>query len=124
MTVEHQLERQSAELTKLIGNRLGVGGASLSARLGRAGRDVPRSVRREAQMLVDAERMLAHPKLRKQVDPRQIDHAYRVSSSWLGGVDPAERRKDRVLGFLAVNVVNLGLLAAGILALLDWRGLI
>ena len=124
MTVEQQLQRQSEDLTKMFGARLGVGGGSLSARLGRAGRDVPRGIRREAEMLVDAERMLAHPKLRKQVDPRQIDHAYRVSASWLGGVNPAERRKDRILSFLAVNVVNLGLLAVLIGVLPSWRGLI
>ncbi len=124
MTVDQQVHDQSTALSKAFGKRLGVGGATLSDRLGRAGRDVPKSVRREAATLIEAEAMLAHPKLRRQVDPRKLDRAYRVSSSWLGGVNRSERRIDRVLGLIAVNVVNIGLLAAGVAAFAMWRGLI
>ncbi len=124
MTVDQQVHDKSAALSKAFGKQLGVSGATLSDRLGRAGRTVPKSVRREARALIEAEAMLAHPKLRRQVDPKKLDRAYRVSSSWLGGVDRGARRTDRVLGLIAVNLVNLGLLAAAVTAFAMWRGLI
>ncbi len=102
--------------------RLGVRGRTLEAKLRRAGRMVPRWVQRNAFQLVEAERLTAHPKLMRQVDPAGLDVAYSKVETWLKTVDPAERRKDKILGLLAVNAFNLIVVATGFVAWLAWSG--
>ena len=58
----------------------------------------------------------------KLIDPGQIDQAYTRCEKWLKSVDPWERRKDRILGFLALNAFNLGVVAVGLLVTLRLTG--
>jgi hypothetical protein len=99
-----------------------VRGDGLETKLRRAGRLLPRWVRRDAALLVQAERVAGHPKLRMQIDASGLDAAYRHCDGWLRGVDPNERRKDRVLGLLAVNAFNLLLLTTGFIVWMVWSG--
>ena len=85
---------------------------------------MPRWLRREATRLVEAERLRAHPKLMMQTDPTALDLAFRHCETWLKSVDPARRRKDRILGLLGVNVANLLLVAAAFIAYLVWAGFV
>lgn len=109
-------------LAGLIEKKLGVRGAGLEAKLRRAGRSLPGFVRRHAQQIVEAGRLSANPKLMRQVDMAGVERAYRKCESWLNTVDPAERRKDRVLRFLAVNAFNLLAVSAAFIAWLAWSG--
>lgn len=111
MDARTQLGKRTEELAELFEKRLGIRGRGFETKLRRAGREVPRAIRREARMLAEAERMAAHPKRRAQVDPDRVERAYRACRRWLETVDPAERRKDRVLSLLAVNAFNLALVA-------------
>ena len=116
------LPLHEALLDLLIEERLGVRGRGLEAKLRRAGRMLPRWIRREAAQLVEAERRMGHPKLMMQTDPVLLETAYDRCETWLKTVDPAERRKDRVLGLLAVNSLNMIFVAAAFLSYLVWSG--
>ena len=122
MTTSDNVAQQSEQLADLIEDRLGIRGRGLKAKLRRAGRLMPRWVRREAERLVDAQTLLDHPKLMKQADPAALETAYRRVETWLKTVNPAERRKDRILGFLAVNAANLLIVAGLFVAYLVWAG--
>jgi len=113
---------RAERIARLIEEKLGVGGVGLEAKLRRAGRDLPRWVRREAAALAEAAAFSASPRLAKRIDPARIERAFAACEAWLSAVDPAERRKDRWLGFLAVNAVNLTVLAAALVAVLIWTG--
>lgn len=107
-----QITAQSNALASLIEERLGVTGNGLESKLNRAGRLLPGWVRRDIRHLVQAEQMTAHPRLMMQTDPTAIEKSYRGVEKWLMRIDPDERRKDRILGLLATNGLNLLLVAA------------
>ena len=115
-------ELRSDRIAALIEERLGVRGQGLEAKLRHAGRLLPRWLRREAEQLLEAERLMGHPKLMRQADPTTLDKAVRHCETWLKAIDPAERRKSRILGFLAVNAANLLIVAALFIAYLVWAG--
>jgi len=123
---EITIDERADRIAGLIEKRLRVRGRGLETKLRRAGRQIPKWVRQEAETLVEAQQFSASPKLRKLVDPGRIDQAYARCyarcEKWLKSVDPWERRKDRILGFLAVNVFNLGVVAVGLLLTLRLTG--
>ncbi len=66
--------------------------------------------------------MKLHPKLARQVDTASIEKAYRACERWLETVDPKERRKDRILSFLATNAFNLIVIFAAFVTWMVWTG--
>ena len=122
MTTSESVAQRTEQLADLIEERLGIRGRGLEVKLRRAGRLLPRWVRREAEKLVEAQALMGHPKLMMQADPAALKTAYSQVEGWLKSVDPAERRKDRILGFLAVNTFNLLLVAVLFVAYLVWAG--
>jgi len=122
MNLTDTVTMRSDRLAALIEERLGVRGRGLEAKLRRAGRRLPRWLRREASQLVEAERLMSHPKLMMQADPTALDRAFQHCETWLKTVDPAERRKSRILGFLGVNAANLLIVAGLFIAYLVWAG--
>ncbi len=118
------LTRINAELADKIASRIEVRGRTLGRAARKAGRELPRWVRRDIAYLQEAELWAGHPKLRAMVDTRRAGRAARRVSAWLDGIDPAERRKDRWLRLLAVIAFNFLLLVAAVIAVLAWRGLI
>lgn len=122
MVSDNTIATRAEQLAKLIEERLGIGGRGLEGKLRRAGRSLPRWVRRRAQELVEAEHKMAHPKLRMQIDARGLERAYRQCEAYLKHIDPMDRHKGRILGFLAVNAVNLSLVALGFLVYLKVSG--
>ncbi len=57
-----------------------------------------------------------------QADPGALDGAYQKCETWLKSVDPAERRKDKILGFLGVNAANLLFVSGAFVTYLVWAG--
>ncbi len=111
MQPHDEIRARSDALAELIEARLGVRGRGLGGKLRAAGRTLPRWVRREAGQLVEAEALLAHPKLRTQADPAALDQAYKRCERWLKSVDPGARRRAYWLNILTVNAFNLLVLA-------------
>ena len=114
--------RERAEhLAQLLGDRLGVRGRDLQMRLRRAGRALPRTVRRDLAALAEAARLERHPRLARMLDHDGLDAAYRAALRHLEGIDRRRRRFDRLIGILASNAFNLLVIGAGLLAVMRWR---
>ncbi len=122
MSADAIVEDRAKRLADLIEERLGIRGRGLEAKLHRAGRALPRYVRREAAQIEQALRMKSHPKLARQVDTAGIEKAYRACERWLETVDPKERRKDLILSFLATNAFNLIVIFAAFVTWMVWTG--
>jgi hypothetical protein len=102
--------------------RLGARGKTLECGLLRAGRSLPKPARQAGGRLVQLQRMVANPRLRRLVDPAQVDAALAELDAHLDTVKPGDRRKDRLLGIAGSAVFNLMILGALVIAFLRWRG--
>ena len=122
MIATDTLATRADGLADLIEQKLGVRGKGLERKLRKAGRLLPRYVRREAAQIVAAQRLTAHPKLMMQTDPSALDRAFRQCERWLKTVDPAKRRRDKVLKFLGLNAMNMLVVTAAFVAYLVWSG--
>ncbi|WP_300519362.1 hypothetical protein [Aliiroseovarius sp.] len=111
-------------LTRLMEERLGLGGEGFAAKLARAGRRLPRRIRRDGALIVDALSLQAHPKLSRQLDAARLDRSLTHVERHLRGIDPWDRRKGIVLNWLAGIAFSLLVVAALFVAALRWRGLI
>ena len=116
------LSDRIAPLTELMRKKLGVRARSFPAALSRAGRRLPRHLRREAQALAAALPLADHPKLRQTLDMPQLDAAARDLQAFLQSIDLADRRKGFILGVLGTIAFNLLALAALAVLILAWRG--
>jgi hypothetical protein len=122
MSVAISVTERADHIADLIEKRLGVRGRGLESKLRRAGRELPRHVRRDIHKILEAQRLAANPKLMRQVDLSGIEAACRDCERWLETVDPSRRRKDAILGFLGVNAFNLLAISAAFLTYLVWTG--
>ena len=121
---ENGVDRVAARLSAAIERRMGLGGRDLSAQLARAGRRLPGWVRRDLSEIARAQEIAGHPKLSRQLDLAGLEAAERRVMRYLRGYDRADRRRGAVLGLLGGLAFNLLALAALMIALLAWQGLI
>ncbi len=119
-----KFQQRVGALEKQLHSKLGVRGRSLEKRFARAGRLLPKHVRRSGQVITRAQAALPNPRLARLHDQKAIERAFADVNCYLNGVDPAERRKDAVLGVLGSMVFNLLLLGAALAGLLYWQGVI
>lgn len=117
-------EVRAERLAKLIGEKLGVGGQGLEAKLRRGGRKLPRVVREAGEELLAAQRMAGNPKLARQIDAARIGAACDMAERALGRIDPFERRKTMAINWLASNAFNILIVVTLALAAAALRGLI
>jgi hypothetical protein len=114
------LDTQIEELRALLRTRLSIRGKTLPAQIRKAGRLLPRAVRRDATFLAEAQAMMQNPKLARMVDPAKLDLAHKSVVTFLESVDPKERRKDRLLGLLGYLALNFLLFGAAFITWLVW----
>ncbi|SMX32049.1 hypothetical protein [Actibacterium lipolyticum] len=119
---EVTVKQLADEISELMEERLGVGGHDLAAKIKRAGRLLPRHVRRDAEAVAQAVPMAKNPKLMKQIDLPRLEAAERRVVSHLKTVDRAERRKDAVLGLLGSISFSLIAVFALLVTVLVWQG--
>ena len=112
------------EVARLMAERLRIRGRTLEVQVRRAGRLLPRARARDARFLAQASLLVQNPKLARMVDQRQVDSAHAALVAFLNGIDPAERRKDRILGILGILSFNLLLIGGGVITWLWWRGIV
>jgi len=115
-------ETYAEELRLLIEERLRIKGRTLDRALSRAGRLLPKWAQRDGLYVAQASHLMGHPKLRLMVDEAKLTKAHRAVADHLKTIDPAERRKTRVLGTLGVVSFNLILVVAAFIGFLIWRG--
>ncbi|MGK7651814.1 hypothetical protein ACSQ76_05120 [Roseovarius sp. B08] len=111
-------------LEKQLYEKLGLRGKTLGTRLRRAGRILPKRLREDGRYLVDAERKLSHPRLATQVDEARVEKAFEALETHLNTIDAADRRRSRLIHWLAGLVFNLLILGALVLFALRWQGII
>lgn len=116
------LDRLDADLGGLMEERLGIRGHSLAQQARRAGRLLPRRVRHDLNRIDLLQGMRRHPKLHHMVDETALRAAADRVAAHLRDIDPAERRKDRLLGMAGVVSFNLIVVVALLLVVLGWRG--
>jgi formamidopyrimidine-DNA glycosylase len=119
-----QFDARREALEKQLHEKLGLRGKSLQSRLRRAGRLLPKRLRLEGQYLVEAERKMSHPRLATQVDEARAHKAFDALETHLKTIDAADRRRSRVIHWLAGLVFNLLILGALALIALRWQGII
>ncbi len=118
------LTEQSNEIAQLLEERLGVRGTGLEAKLNKAGRLLPKWVRREAEKLIEAENIASHPKLMMKADPARYSRAHKRVRKWLKSIDPKKRRVDRALGWIGSISLSLIVFAGLLIAVLVMVGFI
>ncbi len=120
MDLDADLDRLAA----LMEERLGIRGDGFEAKFARAGRLLPRKLRREGTLLIEARTMAAHPKLGRRLDERRLRDAVRALERHLERIDGTQRRITVAINWVAGNAFNLLIVLALTWAILAWRGLV
>ena len=123
MIDQKELSQQADALHELLNKKLGLRGATLSARLRKAGPALPKRLKKSGQTIVEAQTKVSHPKLARVIDPAPVDAAFTEITTYLNGIDRTEQRKATLLNWLAGQVFNLILIAVLLVLLLRWQGL-
>jgi hypothetical protein len=116
------IEQMAGRVAALMEQRLRIRGDTLSDKLRRGGRALPRKVRAEALLLAEAARNAANPRLLPQIDRERVMQAHDICLRHLQSVDRAARRRaalSGIAGSIAFSLLAVGLL---ILIVLWWRG--
>ncbi|MDO7608971.1 MAG: hypothetical protein MUQ96_12860 [Loktanella sp.] len=94
------LDIQIAEVRKLMETQLRCRGKTLHVQVRKAGRLLPRNMRRDAVYLAQAETVMHHPKLSRMVDVDKAAKAHGRLVDFLSKVDPKDRAKGVLLAWL------------------------
>ncbi|WP_425037975.1 hypothetical protein [Primorskyibacter sp. S187A] len=107
MNESQVIEAKAARVSALIEEKLGVRGPDLKRQVTKLGRRVPRAVRNDIQVLAHAVDFVGHPKLSRQVNLETLSQAEDRIVAYLAPIDPKDRRRDAILGWLGSNAFNL-----------------
>ncbi|MGR3468310.1 MAG: hypothetical protein ACU0CI_10545 [Shimia sp.] len=97
----------------------GTSGRTFARQVRQIGREMPRYERKQAKVIIQAERLSGHPKLARQVQPGELERAFTALEGHLAGVSRADRIKGRAISIAATILFNLLLAVAG-LAVVWW----
>jgi predicted nucleic acid-binding Zn ribbon protein len=78
--------------------------------------------RAQAGILLRAQAAAGNPRLERQMDSAQINHAYVAVSAHLRGIDVRERRRSRLLRMAGTIVFYLLVVITAFVVWLWWRG--
>ncbi len=114
------------ERTTLLANRMAaqlrVRGDGLADVAERAGRKLPKRLRGDAQVLIDAEALSGHPKLAKRIDAKRVSRSERRLNAFLDGQNPAAERRGEILDAVARIAFVLVTIVLGVFFTLIYRG--
>tara|TARA_R110002167_G_scaffold362650_1_gene582015 strand:- start:13447 stop:13818 length:372 start_codon:yes stop_codon:yes gene_type:complete len=94
------LQTQVDEIRQLMETHLRIRGKTLEQQVRKAGRLLPRALRRDATYLAQAATVMQHPKLARMVDRVKATSAHARLAQFLKSVDPKDRAKGRLLAWL------------------------
>ena len=120
VTIQQMVERVS----RLMEDRLAVRGATLTDKLRKGGRLLPRKVRAAAGRLGVAGAHAQNPRLLLQIDEAVVSKDYDICVRHLTAINAGAGLR-RMLGSMATSVA-FGLLVLGVavIAVLKWRGFV
>ncbi|WP_417724746.1 hypothetical protein [Salipiger sp.] len=122
MVTDQDIAPHVARLETLFEERLALRRGGFEARAAKAARALPRLLRRDLARVVEAQRLSGHPRLARTVDTAEVKLAADRVAQGLKAIDPADRRRGRLLGMLGALMFNLALLFAAVVIVLVWRG--
>ena len=114
----------AARASALLEERLGLRGPDLERQLRKAGRRLPRRIRRDGETILMAERFAAHPKMARRIDQAALARAEARMTEHLEAIDPKEARKTRLINLAALVAAQVLLIGVAVVAVLAWRGLL
>jgi hypothetical protein len=112
------------QIYDLMGDKLRVKGANLRTRVRKAGRLLPKTVRRAAGELIEAQDMAENPNLATRLDPDAVTKAHRTCLRYLKEIDPKAAKSRARYNFAALISAQFLLIVGLAIALLQWRGLL
>lgn len=115
------IKNQAEVLRALLEESYGMTAPTLESAVRRAGRRLPRTLRRKAAVVVEAEMLSGHPKLAPRVDGAAVQLAVRDITDHLKSYDLAEKRKTRLLNILAGVAFNILIVLVLFLCWLWWQ---
>lgn len=98
---EPTLSDQVTTIRTLFEERMRIKGATLERQIYKAGRTLPKSVRKAAKNVAAVQAMAEHPKLSKQVDQAALRKDAALVIAHLQKKDARDERIGRILVFLA-----------------------
>jgi hypothetical protein len=106
---------------RLLGEKHGVKGRDLAQVVRRTGRRLPKGLRAQAAVLIEAEKLAAIPKLSRRIDAAAVGRAEQVLKAHLELIDVKERRKGRALSLAGTIAAQVLLISAAFITWLWWR---
>ncbi len=122
MSQQIAIEQMMGAIVAQMRDKLGVRADDLQTALARASHRLPRRIDRQARLLVLAEPLARHPRLRRTLDQPRLRAAADEVRAHLEAIDLADRRRGLWLGALGGLVFNLILMALALGGFLAWRG--
>ena len=116
------VQAKADEIYELMGERLPVRGTDLVSRTYKAGRLLPRRIRKEALYLGEAAKLVENPKLMKMVDFQRVNTAFRACLHYLKSINVAARRRELLLGILGSIGLAIFVVSGLGIFVLSWRG--
>lgn len=116
------VQQMADRVAELMGEHLRVKGQSLSDKLRRGRRKLPRNVQVQATFLAEAARWADDPRLRVQLDMEKVAEAYDICCRHLVGLNRWERRRAVVMNFLGQIAFIVLVVSALVVGVLVWRG--
>ncbi len=114
----------SDDLAVTMARQLRLRAGSLADVTARAGRKLPRHLKTEAELLIEAETLAIHPKLAHRVDEKRLRKAERKLRAYLDKQNPKAERRAELLDRLAAVVFILFAVAIALFFFALWQGLI
>jgi hypothetical protein len=102
----HDLASRDKALTRVFEAQLGVKSRTFAGALHRAGRRLPRRLRKQGAVILNAQHLAGNPKLAQQIDARDVDRAYAEITAHLEAIDVADLRRGRLLGLAGIIAAN------------------
>lgn len=120
--VRDMADEVAALMAERLGGRRRGAGADLATMYRRRGGALPRKLRREARVLMEAERLCAAPRIARQCDGAGAERAHAALVKHLRPLGALSRWQDRGLSAAATIALGLLLLGAAVIWVLTWRG--
>ena len=96
-----EMHERTTTLAERMSAQLRVKGDGLADVAHRAGRKLPKRLKRDTQILIEAEELSGHPKLAKQIDLKNVIRAERRLNAFLDKQNPAAERRGEILDAIA-----------------------
>lgn len=113
-----------AEVRTLLEVKMRVKGRDLRSQVRRAGRRLPRKIRRDLKFLLETEKVAANPKLGRMVNDDKVAKAHASIVAYLETLNPREAMWNMILNITASVSLALIVVFVVVLYVLVERGLL